>query len=103
VLFSLTTPFDYHLIINAEAIDFGDWIETTRPFSNKLVRQLPKTGFEWTTDGLDCDNRVNQNIYNLVENPKESLHIRHQVDLYNIVTLTIMEEDKLIWFHEIQW
>jgi hypothetical protein len=99
----LDYEFDYHLIINAEAIDLDGWTETARPFGNKLVRQLPKMGLEWSTDGLDCDNRVNQSICNLVGDPKEILHLRHQVDLDNIVTLTIIEEDKLIWLHETQW
>ena len=95
--------FDHHVIINAEMIDLEEWVNTARPFGNKLVRQIPKTGFEWSTEGLDCNIRVTESICNLVKNPREVLHLRHQIDLNNIVTLTIIEEDKLIWLHETQW
>jgi hypothetical protein len=99
----LDYEFDHHVIINAEMIDLEEWADTARPFGNKLVRQLPKTGLEWSTEGLDCSIRVTQSICNLVKEPREVLHLRHQIDIDNVVTLTIMEDDKLIWLHETQW
>jgi hypothetical protein len=88
-------------------VNLRNWIETARPFGEKLKITKPDRSLEWNAEGLNC-NDVNRSeakftmpICGLSGAP--IWHIKHRLRLDRVVTLTVLEDHNLIWLYETSW
>lgn len=95
--------FSKHIIIDATNIDLDAWLKKSRPFGVQLSRSVPKRNLEWNTEGLTCSKLTAKSVCSFVKNPKTTPSIQKRLRLDHVVTLTILEEEKLIWLLDTQW
>lgn len=94
--------FGSHIVIDASAIDLRSWLETTHPFGVSIAKQVPERGLEWDSEGLICTPRF-EAICKFVASPRSIWHHKKRLDIDHVVTLTVMEKEKLIWLYETSW
>jgi hypothetical protein len=106
---TLDYEFNFHIILDATNMDLKQWIETARPFDLKLIQTTPVADLEWSSNGLICDDlerpeaKYTKPICELVSNPRAVWHAAKRIKMDRVVTLTILEDPKLIWLSEASW
>lgn len=110
VVFERPAVMDYEathqLILDAKEIDLKAWIKMVRPFGLEFVRTVPKPSLEWRSDGLRCSDRqrsLTGQVCDLVAHPREVWHLTKRLRSDRVVTLIVLEEQKLIWLSEANW
>lgn len=94
--------FGNHIVIDASGMDLSSWIKNAHPFGIPLLTQIPEYGLEWSNEGLYCTLKF-EAICKLVTKPFSVLHHKKRLDLDHVVTLTVLEKEKLIWLYETSW
>ena len=106
---TLNYEFGHHLILDAKDMDLKKWIAEARPFGSILVKTTPELDFEWNPNGLKCDSpdrsgrKFTEPICDLVAKPKPVWQVEKRIDTDHVVTLTVLEKEKLIWLYDTSW
>lgn len=100
---------NHHVILDASGMDLQKWISTAKPFGSNLQKIRPRRDLEWNADGLKCEERSNkepkaENIIPICRIfGREVWQVEKRLRLDWMVTLTVLEEEKLIWLLEANW
>jgi hypothetical protein len=99
----------HHVILDAGDMDLQKWIASARPFGSSLAQITPERDLDWNDGGLECnaidrpEGKFTKPICDLVSAPRKIWQIEKQLNLDNMVTLTVLEDHKLIWLLETNW
>ena len=100
--------FSYHVILDAGGMDLEKWISTAEPLGSNLQKIKPEQDLEWNSGGLTCDDLARPEgkftgpICRLGRG-SEVWQAEKRLRLDRVVTLTVLEEDNLIWLLETSW
>ena len=114
VAFERPAVMDYEathqLILDAKGMNLQEWIKKERPFGKSFVRTIPEPSLEWRNDGLRCweknrlDHEIIGPICSLFNPPrKEIWHLEKRLREDRVVTITVLEQEQLIWLSEANW
>ena len=112
---------NHHVILDASGMDLKKWISTAKPFGKNLRMKSPFSTHGWTSYGLKCEERIKKEaeskitpnfpkkpvseyvmpICRLMVSGREVWQVVKRLRLDRLVTLVVLEEEKLIWLQEV--
>ena len=112
---------NHHVILDASGMDLKKWISTAKPFGKNLRMKSPFSTLGWTSYGLKCEERIKKEaeskitpnfpkkpvseyvmpICRLMVSGREVWQVVKRLRLDRLVTLVVLEEEKLIWLQEV--
>ena len=112
---------NHHVILDASGMDLKKWISTAKPFGKNLRMKSPFSTLGWTSYGLKCEERIKKEaeskitpnfpkkpvseyvmpICRLMVSGREVWQVVKRLRLDRLVTLVVLEDEKLIWLQEI--
>ena len=112
---------NHHVILDASGMDLKKWISTAKPFGKNLRMKSPFSTLGWTSYGLKCEERIKKEaeskitpnfpkkpvseyvmpICRLMVSGREVWQVVKRLRVDRLVTLVVLEDEKLIWLQEI--